>query len=798
MTSSVVVPAGGRAYFDHSYRFETSPGAFWDGGVVEYSVDNGSTWADAGPLMDTGRKYAGTIINGFGNPLAGRPAFVGSSLGYTGTRLNLAAFAGQSLRLRFRIGTDALVSDLGWFVDNISIYSCASYTVTTGPLTYGAAGGTRSVGVTATPGDAGWTVESDAGWLTASPGSGVGSKTVTVTAAAYTTSVVARTATLTFRQGDGSVWQTVAATQSGPAATLGAAPLAWTVDAAGGTREIAVTAVPGDAMVAWTAVSSAPAWLTVNAAGGTGSGTVTLTAAAQTSAKERVGTVTVAGKVVTVRQRGALPVLTLTPATWDVGASGGMQPGMLTATPSDVMWTAVSSASWLRVNGQGMVTGTGTPAGPWTLTALAHTTSVSPRVATLRVGGTWQALAALPTPRWQAAVGEIAGKIYVAGGLAGTVHQTAFHAYTVATNTWTALAASGLQTAPVSGVADGKLYVAGGKTATAAASAVARLRAYDPAAGTWTELAAMPTARAEAAGGVIDGVLYVAGGQLADGTASDVVEAYDMATDTWSPKAALPAARLSAAGAAVDGKLYVVGGALTPAGAPEPTLYVYDPGLDSWTTGAALPQARARLTAVTALGRLVVVGGSIAPPGHGSTRVDMYDPATSTWRLAAPLPVGRSAAAVVTLHDRLYVLGGALPGATLTATGQAHVYSSVLEPTVVVTQAGATSIYGAVTPLTLTYGAASGTRTVAVTAAPGDAPWTVESDEPWLTASPGSGVGSKTVTVTAAAYTTSVVARTATLTFRQGDGSVWRTVAVTQTGPAAVTSVSPTSLGGSQ
>ena len=85
-----------------------------------------------------------------------------------------------------------------------------------------------------------------------------------------------------------------------------------------------------------------------------------------------------------------------------------------------------------------------------------------------------------------------------------------------------------------------------------------------------------------------------------------------------------------------------------------------------------------------------------------------------------------------------------------------------------------------------------------MTATPGDAPWTVESDEPWLTASPGSGVGSKTVTATAATYTTPVVSRTATLTFRRGDGSVWKTVAVTQTGPAAVTSVSSTILSGSQ
>ena len=159
----------------------------------------------------------------------------------------------------------------------------------------------------------------------------------------------------------------------------------------------------------------------------------------------------------------------------------------------------------------------------------------------------------------------------------------------------------------------------------------------------------------------------------------------------------------------MDGKLYVVGGATTTVGAPcRPTLFVYDPGLDTWTTGLALPVARARLAAVPAPGRLVVVGGSTAPGSTAVTRVDMYDAAAGTWHVAAPLPVGRSAAAVVALHDRLYVVGGALPGATLVATGQAHVYTSVLEPTVVVTQAGAAATYGPVTTGPLTYGATGG------------------------------------------------------------------------------------------
>ena len=62
----------------------------------------------------------------FGNPLAGRSAFVKSTFGYTGTRLNISSLAGQSVKFRFRIGNDDSVGSLGWVVDNVAIYKCTS------------------------------------------------------------------------------------------------------------------------------------------------------------------------------------------------------------------------------------------------------------------------------------------------------------------------------------------------------------------------------------------------------------------------------------------------------------------------------------------------------------------------------------------------------------------------------------------------------------------------------------------------------------------------------------------------
>jgi Zn-dependent metalloprotease len=124
MTRSITVPAGGLMHFDQAHGFETGEGHTYDGGVIEYSTDNGLTWHDAGSLIEAGDAYGGTIFESANNPLAGRHAFVGDSAGYGSTRLNLSSLAGEKVRFRFRIGTDEAQDDYGWFIDNVEIYHC--------------------------------------------------------------------------------------------------------------------------------------------------------------------------------------------------------------------------------------------------------------------------------------------------------------------------------------------------------------------------------------------------------------------------------------------------------------------------------------------------------------------------------------------------------------------------------------------------------------------------------------------------------------------------------------------------
>jgi hypothetical protein len=126
MTAAVAIPPGSTAHlrFNHAFGFEDDPGSAYHGGVVEYSTNNGTTWTDAGPLL-TDNGYTGTIAPAPSNALGGRSGFVRESNGYRSTRANLTSLAGQTVRFRFRIGTDSIIGDYGWFIDDVRIYTCA-------------------------------------------------------------------------------------------------------------------------------------------------------------------------------------------------------------------------------------------------------------------------------------------------------------------------------------------------------------------------------------------------------------------------------------------------------------------------------------------------------------------------------------------------------------------------------------------------------------------------------------------------------------------------------------------------
>jgi bacillolysin len=122
MNQSVTLPSNAFLHFAHAFGFE---GGNYDGGVVEYSVNGGSTWTDAGSLFDA-NGYGGILSNASGNPLGGRSAFVNESHGYISSRLNLSTLAGQNVRFRWRMGLDMSVNNWGWWLDDVRVYTCGS------------------------------------------------------------------------------------------------------------------------------------------------------------------------------------------------------------------------------------------------------------------------------------------------------------------------------------------------------------------------------------------------------------------------------------------------------------------------------------------------------------------------------------------------------------------------------------------------------------------------------------------------------------------------------------------------
>jgi subtilisin-like proprotein convertase family protein len=101
------------------HRYATEAG--FDGGVVEISTNGGATWTDLGPFM-SGKRYDGTLNTGA--PIGGRPAFNGNSgASFEKTTINLASFAGQTVSIRFRFGSDGSVGGTGWFIDDILMES---------------------------------------------------------------------------------------------------------------------------------------------------------------------------------------------------------------------------------------------------------------------------------------------------------------------------------------------------------------------------------------------------------------------------------------------------------------------------------------------------------------------------------------------------------------------------------------------------------------------------------------------------------------------------------------------------
>ena len=107
--------------------FNTEPG--YDGGLVSLSTDGGTTWVDAAPYFQqngyNGQFFSGTVsigkrcFSGTSSPAAGAASYVR-------TVVDLSAFSGQAVQVRFQFQTDLNNAGgpyTGWFLDDIQVLS---------------------------------------------------------------------------------------------------------------------------------------------------------------------------------------------------------------------------------------------------------------------------------------------------------------------------------------------------------------------------------------------------------------------------------------------------------------------------------------------------------------------------------------------------------------------------------------------------------------------------------------------------------------------------------------------------
>jgi subtilisin family serine protease len=98
--------------YDGSPGFETH---YWDGGVVDISTDGGISFERITPVGG----YPHKITPNPASPFPDNTPCFGSTEGWESVTFDLAAYAGETVQIRFRFGSDEFVVDQGWFIDDV-------------------------------------------------------------------------------------------------------------------------------------------------------------------------------------------------------------------------------------------------------------------------------------------------------------------------------------------------------------------------------------------------------------------------------------------------------------------------------------------------------------------------------------------------------------------------------------------------------------------------------------------------------------------------------------------------------
>lgn len=117
MSTPIQLPSDGSLFFSFWHKFDTERG--YDGAMVYYSTDGAATWHDMGDnFVENGYNFQMFTQRG------SLPAFSGSSgSDFNRTVADISTLQGQSINFVFILMTDFSIPSVGWWVNNIKLWS---------------------------------------------------------------------------------------------------------------------------------------------------------------------------------------------------------------------------------------------------------------------------------------------------------------------------------------------------------------------------------------------------------------------------------------------------------------------------------------------------------------------------------------------------------------------------------------------------------------------------------------------------------------------------------------------------
>jgi hypothetical protein len=100
-------------------HLESKLSGCWDGTIVEISVDGGTNWTHLPTTLMLTDPYDGPVTG-----LGEIDGWCGDPQDWIKAVVDLEAYAGATVRFRFRIGTDSSVYRPGWDIDDVAVRSC--------------------------------------------------------------------------------------------------------------------------------------------------------------------------------------------------------------------------------------------------------------------------------------------------------------------------------------------------------------------------------------------------------------------------------------------------------------------------------------------------------------------------------------------------------------------------------------------------------------------------------------------------------------------------------------------------